>query len=129
MLLDLGVPPEAIKIESFGIPRKEESPAPLGRSEQGTIVSTSNTALFKPSNKTAFLPPDLTLLEAAESVGVEIQNSCRVGTCGLCKVRLLSGQVSMEVQDSLTEEDKENGVVLACQAKSGGNVVVEVPPE
>lgn len=129
MLLDLGVPPEAIKIESFGIPRKEESPAPLGRSEQGTIVSTSNTALFKPSNKTAFLPPDLTVLEAAESVGVEIQNSCRVGTCGLCKVRLLSGQVSMDVQDSLTEEDKQKGVVLACQAKSAGNVVVEVPPE
>ena len=129
MLLDLGVPPDSIKLESFGIARKEETPLPLGRSGQGTIVSTSNTALFKPSNKTAFLPPDLTVLEAAESVGVEIQNSCRVGTCGLCKVRLLSGQVSMEVQDSLTEEDKENGVVLACQAKSGGNVVVEVPPE
>jgi ferredoxin-NADP reductase len=129
ILLGLGVPPEAIKLESFGPLRKDEPPKPLGRSEQGTIVSTSNTVLFKPSNRTAFLPPDLTVLEAAESVGVEIQNSCRAGTCGLCKVRLLSGQVSMEVQDSLTEADKGAGVVLACQAKSAGSVVVEVPPE
>jgi ferredoxin-NADP reductase len=129
ILLDLGVPPDSIRLESFGISRKEETPSPLGRSGQGTIVSTSNTALFKPSNKTAFLPPDLTVLEAAESVGVDIQNSCRVGTCGLCKVRLLSGQVSMEVQDSLTGVDREKGVVLACQARSAGSVVVEVPPE
>lgn len=128
LLLGLGVPVASIKLESFGPPRKDESPAPLGRSDQGTIVSTSNTALFKPSNKTAFLPPDLTVLEAAESVGVEIENSCRVGTCGLCKVRLLSGQVSMEVQDSLNDEDRAKGVVLACQAKSAGSVVVEVPP-
>ena len=129
VLLKLGVPSLAIKLESFGPLRKDEPPTPLGRSEQGTIVSTSNTVLFKPSNRTAFLPPDLTVLEAAESVGVEIQNSCRAGTCGLCKVRLLSGQVSMEVQDSLTEEDKQRSIVLACQAKSAGSVVVEVPPE
>jgi ferredoxin-NADP reductase len=129
LLLDIGEPLDAIKLESFGTPRRDEPPTPLGRSDQGTIVSTSNTALFKPSNKTAFLPPDLTVLEAAESVGVNIENSCRAGTCGLCKVRLVSGQVAMAVQDSLTEEDKQKGIVLACQAKSAGNVVVEVPPE
>ncbi len=31
----------------------------------------------------------------------------------------------MEVQEALTEEDKAQGMILACQAKSIGNLVVE----
>ncbi len=32
-----------------------------------------------------------------EDVGVDIDYSCRVGTCGVCKVKLLSGAVTMEI--------------------------------
>ena len=31
----------------------------------------------------------------------------------------------MEVEDGLEPEDKETGMILACQAKSSGNVSVE----
>jgi hypothetical protein len=31
----------------------------------------------------------------------------------------------MEVQDALTADDKANGLILACQAKSVGDLVVE----
>ena len=31
----------------------------------------------------------------------------------------------MEVQDALTEDDRSKGIILACQAKSVGNLVVE----
>jgi hypothetical protein len=40
-------------------------------------------------------------------------------------VKLLSGQVTMAVQDGLEPGDKEKNVILACQAKSTGNVMVE----
>jgi ferredoxin len=56
---------------------------------------------------------------------VPIDYSCRAGICGICKTRLLEGKVTMEVQDALTEEDKANGLILACQAKSIGNLTVE----
>lgn len=54
-----------------------------------------------------------------------IDYECRVGICGRCKVPLRQGSVSMEVQDSLTEGEKRDGVILACQAKSVGDLVVD----
>ena len=65
------------------------------------------------------------MLEIAESVGVPIDYQCRVGTCGICKVQLLDGKVTMEVEDALTPEDKAQNIILACQAKSIANLVVE----
>ncbi len=54
-----------------------------------------------------------------------IDYQCRVGTCGICKTKLLEGKVTMEVEDALTPEDKAQNIILACQAKSIGNLVVE----
>ena len=51
--------------------------------------------------------------------------SCRVGTCGLCKVKMTSGEVEMAVQDSLDEGDKAKGIILACQAKPKSDIAVE----
>ena len=65
------------------------------------------------------------MLEAAEAIGVDIDFSCRVGICGVCKVKLLEGAVTMEVEEGLDPGDKELGMILACQAKSTGNLVVE----
>lgn len=65
------------------------------------------------------------MLEVAERAGVPIEWSCRVGTCGFCKVRLLSGQVTMAVQDALTPEDKAANTILACQAKATAPVAVD----
>ncbi|ADB42845.1 oxidoreductase FAD/NAD(P)-binding domain protein (plasmid) [Spirosoma linguale DSM 74] len=87
----------------------------------------ANTAVitFAKSNKTALLTPDKTVLEASEDIGVNIDYSCRVGTCGICKVKLLSGNVTMAVQDALTDEDKAQQIILACQAKATAPVSVE----
>jgi hypothetical protein len=38
---------------------------------------------------------------------------------------LLSGSVRMAVEDALTEQDKAEGYILACQAKIRGDVKVE----
>ena len=42
-------------------------------------------------------------------------------------MKLLSGEVTMEVQDALTAEDKDGGVILACQAKAQSDLEVEEP--
>jgi ferredoxin len=82
-------------------------------------------ATFARSKRTALLPPTKTILEASEDVGVNIDYSCRVGTCGVCKVKLLSGAVTMEVQDALDANDKQNNIILACQAKATADVSVD----
>ena len=40
-------------------------------------------------------------------------------------MKLISGSVTMAVEDGLEPDDKENNIILACQAKSTGNVTVE----
>jgi ferredoxin len=66
-----------------------------------------------------------TLLESAESAGIDLPFECRSGVCGQCKTRLLRGQVTMETQDALTASDRARGVILACQARPRGDVVVD----
>ena len=127
MLIELGVPSGRMKTEAFGPALGKPEPilptaaaAPLVGSE----VSLP-TVTFSVSDKSAPLPPDKSILEVADEIAVEIDNSCRIGTCGTCRVKLLSGEVTMAVEDGLEPGDKERGMILACQAKATANVEVE----
>ena len=61
----------------------------------------------------------------ADDVGVFIDNACRSGTCGSCRVKLISEPVSMAAEDALTEQDRAEGYILACQATIRGEVKVD----
>lgn len=65
------------------------------------------------------------MLEAAEALGVRINNDCRAGICGQCKTKLLAGRVIMEAEDALDAIDRTNNVILSCQARCVDQVVVE----
>ena len=80
---------------------------------------------FQASDTIASVPADATILDIADEVGVFIDNACRSGTCALCGVKLLSGRVSMAIEDALTEQDKAEGYILACQAKIRGDIRVD----
>ena len=123
-LAELGVPPENIRTEAFGPARGQvpaPSPAAAATPAEGTIAQLT----FEKSGKSVASPPDRTVLEAAEEAGVAIDYACRVGTCGICAVKLLRGTVEMAVEDGLPPEDKARGMILACQAKATSDIVVE----
>ena len=142
-LAALGVPDGQIETEAFGPARGAVPPpgatvaAPAQPPMPGTagvsaapggsaaVGPATASIRFTRSNKTASLPPDQSVLEVAESAGVPIDYACRSGICGTCRVKLLEGKVTMEVEDGLTPDDKANNFILACQAKSVGNLVVE----
>lgn len=122
ILAELGVPAEQVKTESFTLARGKPEPE---REVAETKPVAPVTVTFPRSGKSAPLSTDRTVLEVAESIGVEIPNVCRAGVCGVCKVKLLSGSVTMAVQDALTPEDKVRNLILACQAKSTVPISVE----
>ncbi|NOT58438.1 MAG: 2Fe-2S iron-sulfur cluster binding domain-containing protein [Deltaproteobacteria bacterium] len=130
ILAELGVPKERVKTEAFGLAMGKPEPTmplaelPLGKEEKAAQIALP-VVTFSLSNKSAPFAPDKVILDVADEIGVEIDNSCRVGTCGTCRVKLLAGQVTMAVENGLEPGDKEQGIILACQAKSTGNVTVE----
>ncbi|MBM3342528.1 MAG: CDP-6-deoxy-delta-3,4-glucoseen reductase [Betaproteobacteria bacterium] len=82
---------------------------------------------IKPSNHTFSVSGDETILDGALREGFHIAYGCRDGACGSCKGKLLEGRVEYgEYSDTaLTDEDKENGYALFCQAKPLSDVIIE----
>ncbi|MGO9469525.1 MAG: flavin reductase family protein, partial [Isosphaeraceae bacterium] len=140
LLRDLGVPDGSIVAESFarpngkvslnGAPRGNELDRAVARgadaSPAATVLENRETSItFTRSNKSAPVRPDQTVLEAAEAVVVAINHDCRAGICGQCKVKRLAGRVVMEAEDALTAADLANDIILSCQARCIGQVVIE----
>ena len=131
ILAELGVPPDRLKTEAFGATKPASAAA--GTTAKPTAPATGPTVTFSKNNKSAKIhtdlqagdsPPKQSILELSEELGIGIEFSCRVGTCGVCKVKMTSGEVEMAVEDSLDAGDKTNGIILACQAKPKVDVAV-----
>ena len=71
--------------------------------------------------------PGETLLEALERNGYHPQFSCRIGSCGTCKLRRVSGQVRevAEIDPSvLTPSERAQGYVLSCVSQPVGEMTL-----
>ncbi len=118
-LISLGVPPAQIKREAFGTVKRDPS------LKDARATEVAGRASFLVSGVTAPVPVDATILDAADTAGVSIDSACRSGTCASCRVKLVSGRVTMAAEDGLTDQDRADGYILACQAKVHGDVEVD----
>jgi ferredoxin len=118
-LVELGVPGTPIKTGAFSSVKRN----PTVKGTASTEVA--GKVVFQASDTTAPVSVDATILNAADDAGVFIDNACRLGTCGSCRVKPISGNMSMAVQDALTEQDKAEGYILTCKAEVRGDVKVD----
>jgi len=118
-LLGLGAPETQVRTEAFGTITRD----PAAKRASSTAIA--GHVVFQASETTAPVPVDATILDVADEVGVSIDNACRSGTCASCRVRLVSGNVTMAVEDALSQQDKAEGYILACQARVRGDVQVD----
>ncbi len=67
------------------------------------------------------------ILLAALEAGVPYPHGCRSGRCGSCKSHLVNGDVEIGKHSpfALTDEEKAEGLVLACRSVPTGDVTVE----
>jgi len=80
------------------------------------------------SKKTFVVNEGESVLTAALRQGVMLPYSCKNGTCGSCKGKVLSGEVHYPFHPPLALERSEiaEGIALLCQAEPMENVVVRV---
>ncbi len=123
ILTELKVPPEQVRTEDFGT--AAPIPGAAGTSARFTAPATGPLVTFTKNGKSSKIHVDQTVLELSEELDIGIEFACRVGTCGICKVKMTSGEVEMAVEDGLDADDKAGGMILACQAKPTSPVAVE----
>lgn len=85
---------------------------------------------FMPENRVIEADQGTSLLNAAAKAGIMIKSGCGgKGTCGACKVDVLSGDPLVNGTGNLTPEQLAKGIRLACKTLVQGDMTIEVPPE
>jgi ring-1,2-phenylacetyl-CoA epoxidase subunit PaaE len=56
------------------------------------------------------------ILDAALKQGADLPYACKGGVCCTCKAKLISGEVEMDVNWGLEQEEIEQGFILTCQS-------------
>lgn len=85
---------------------------------------------FYPDNKTIEVPRDTTILSAAISCGIYINSACGGdGVCGKCRVIVNKGSVLSQPTGTLSLEDKEKNIHLACLSFVQADLQITIPEE
>lgn len=66
------------------------------------------------------------LVDGLEANGLPIVVACRSGICGSCKCKVESGEVVSSSRETLTDEQVEQGYVLACSTQVMSDVEVSL---
>jgi uncharacterized 2Fe-2S/4Fe-4S cluster protein (DUF4445 family) len=109
------------------------------------MTTPQHLVIFTPTGKRGMFASGTSLLEAARTLGVDIDSVCGGrGICGRCQITLSEGEFPKFGIESkakhlipLTEPEMryqekrglKEGRRLSCHCKLEGNVVIDVPPE
>jgi toluene methyl-monooxygenase electron transfer component len=86
------------------------------------------TASISPANKRVEVQAGDNLLKAALAAGLAWPHNCRVGSCGECRARLISGRIKPlnDFSYVLDEAELDAGMILACQTSLRSDIEVEI---
>jgi ferredoxin-NADP reductase/anaerobic selenocysteine-containing dehydrogenase len=108
MILEMGFDQSNLHLESFGGARSNAG------SEDADAVEGDINVDFAETGKIVSTNGEMNLLDFAEAHEVEVDYSCRSGSCGECKMKLLNGKVRSNTDEGLTDEEKADGFILGC---------------
>ena len=123
-LEDWGVPATHIHFETFGPASIKRSGAKGSVSNAQKEVKTNDIFVsFAQSNKQLKWPPLAgSLLQLAESQGINVNSSCHAGGCGSCQTKILSGEVAYHQPP---DYDPAPGTCLLCVCSPKSNLILD----
>jgi ring-1,2-phenylacetyl-CoA epoxidase subunit PaaE len=108
VLASLGVPHRRVHTELFDVAPSTVPPVE-GASTVRVLSGGAVTA--------ATVPRSTWLLDAARGQGADVPFSCLGGMCGVCRARVLDGQVDMVTNHQLSAAEVAAGAVLTCRTR------------
>jgi ferredoxin-NADP reductase len=117
----LSKPPRRIRREDYG-----GSGQPSNKPRYSIVVRYSG----RDDEVTIQADPGETVLVALERAGLIVPSSCRTGACGICRGRLLEGDVEYPAPPSgLRKADELEGYFHPCAALPQSDLIMEIPAE
>ncbi|MBD8488126.1 ferredoxin--NADP reductase [Echinicola sp. CAU 1574] len=114
-LLKMDVSHDSIHRESFYTSSSDEAEEAAKEKSEGQTALTREVSINLEGETYTFeVPPGKTILEAGLDEGHDMPYSCQSGLCTACRGRLTSGEVSMEQDAGLSENEKKEGYILCC---------------
>lgn len=126
-LEERGVDKKHIHVELFTSPveseddvkKKKEKKAPSsGGDSHVTIVLDGEETEIELS------PDGDAILDAALEAGLDVPFACKGAVCCTCKAKLMEGEVDMDMNYALSDEEVEEGYILTCQSHPKTDKVV-----
>lgn len=119
-----GIKKERIHFELFTTPARKnikiyttkESPEDEG--SEITVKMDGRSVTFKLDYNSN------NILDAALAQGADLPFACKGGVCCTCKAKLVEGEVEMEVNYGLEQEEVKAGFILTCQSHPRSKKVV-----
>lgn len=112
LLAEQNIPKENVFKESFvsgTIDKAEKSAA-----TSDAIVAREVTVVYDGDEHTFMVEPDMSILETALDLGIDLPYSCQSGLCTACRGKCISGKVKLDEEEGLSEAELEEGYVLTC---------------
>lgn len=116
-LTGLGMPEERVNLEVFRSLESDPFAAVViaEPSEDDEPPATATVELDGETHEVSW-PRKEVLLDVLLAKGIDAPFSCREGHCMTCACILKNGKVRMLVNDALSQNDLDEGYVLACQS-------------
>lgn len=112
-----GIDKRKIHFELFTTPlRKASSYKPQAASETNKETSKITVTLDGRSFDFNLDYNSNNILDAALAQGADLPFACKGGVCTTCKAKLIEGQIEMEVNYGLEQDEVDAGFILTCQS-------------
>jgi len=117
-LAEQNIEPKKIHFELFTTPGQQQQPSDkkfiavkeAGPQSQVTVKLDGRSFDFKLGFNSD------SILDAALQQGADLPYACKGGVCCTCRAKLVEGEVRMDVNWGLEQEEIEQGFILTCQS-------------